>query len=89
MKPYILVRNWVDACLAGRRAMSVADVPLTLPILLGGVLAFGVSQDTAIMVIFLFIAFAWAAFVFWRGIRLGRADAFKRDRRGRRAKVKS
>lgn len=88
MKPYILVRNWVDDCLAGPRAMSIADAPLTLPTLLGGILAFSLSHDTAMMVIFLIIAFAWAAFVVWRGIRLGRADAFKRDRGGRLAKPK-
>ena len=80
MKPYILVRDWVDACLAGPRALSVADVPLWLPILLAGVLTFSLSRATATIIVFGATAFAWAVFVIWRGWRLGRAEAFKRDR---------
>ena len=84
MNPYALVRNWVDACLAGPSAMSRADIPVVLPIGVLGILIFSVSRDAAAIVIFGIAASAWTAFIIWRGWRLGRADSLKRDRRERR-----
>ena len=59
MNPYALVRNWVDACLAGPSAMSRADIPVVLPIGVLGILIFSVSRDAAAIVIFGIAASAW------------------------------
>ena len=81
MKAYVAIRDWVDGCLAGPRAMSIADVPLVLPIALTAVLTFSVTRGTAALIIVVIAASTWAGFVFWRGWRLGKADALKRDRK--------
>ena len=80
MKTYVFVRNWVDDCLAGPRAMLLASVAVVLPILLSGLMISAVSRSAFALTLFGAISVVWLAFVFWRGWRLGKADAFKRDR---------
>jgi len=60
--------------------MSIADVPLVLPLALLGVVTFSLARNTATTVAFAVFAVALVSFVIWRGWRLGKADALKRDR---------
>lgn len=84
MKRYLVVRDWVDGCLAGPRSLKKVEDPVVLPLSVTGLLVFSVSRSRAAVIIFILVAFVWLTFVSWRGWRLGKADALKRDRRERK-----
>ena len=88
MRLYLAIRNWVDECLAGPRAMSIADVPLVVPLLLLGIVTLSIFPSPVAVGLLLAAGTPWVAFVSWRGWRLGKADALKRDRRKGKAEKK-
>ena len=85
MKLCLAIRDWVDECLAGPRAMSIADIPLMLPLLLLALITFSLFPSPVAFGTLLVAGIPWVAFVSWRGWRLGKADALKRDRREKKA----
>ena len=65
--------------------MSIADVPFVLPVLLLAIVTLSLFSSSVAVGILLVAGTPWVAFVSWRGWRLGKTDALKRDRREKKA----